>query len=81
MATVNHCCDMMTYYSTLRCLQHESVYECPDVLIHHDGENTGIIVHDGGSSFIAISCCPWCGETQVNSDEYLDDLIEDIEEI
>ncbi|KIL45088.1 DUF6980 family protein [Jeotgalibacillus soli] len=35
----------------------------PDNLIFYSSkfDEYGIIVHDGGTSFIEISYCPWCG--------------------
>ena len=38
-------------------------HDCPDVLIRYvlRFDEYGIIVHDGGSSKIAIHFCPWCG--------------------
>jgi hypothetical protein len=56
------CCDMMRHNATLTCVQHDSPFDCPDTLIHRceDGRH-GIIIHDGGSSFIIIAHCPWCG--------------------
>ena len=43
------------------CDIHESRYDCPDALIQFVEGRYGLIVHDGGSSFIEISFCPWCG--------------------
>ncbi len=45
------------------CEHHSDRWECPDALISYTGEfdEYGIIVHDGGSSCIAMSFCPWCG--------------------
>jgi hypothetical protein len=34
---------------------------CPDALVGYFGDQYGIRVHDGGSSFVAILHCPWCG--------------------
>jgi hypothetical protein len=48
-----------------RCEEHPDRFDCPDALIHF-AKNTGkygIINHDGGSFFIAISFCPWCGKS------------------
>jgi len=43
------------------CDLHESRYDCPDALINMMRGGYGIIVHDGGSSVVEISFCPWCG--------------------
>jgi hypothetical protein len=46
-----------------RCETHPDVFDCPDNLIYYSAkfDEYGIIIHDGGSSFIVISFCPWCG--------------------
>lgn len=57
------CCNAMKYHSSKHCTSHSSPFDCPDWLILHD-ETTGeygIIVHDGGQSFVRIAYCPWCG--------------------
>jgi hypothetical protein len=43
------------------CDQHADRADCPDALIDRVRGGYGIIVHDGGSSVIAIAFCPWCG--------------------
>lgn len=57
------CCDMMKYWSSWHCSVHDSPYDCPDWLIirANDGKDYGIVVHDGGQSFVKIAYCPWCG--------------------
>lgn len=59
----NFCCYEMGYFSQNHCDVHNSVFECPDSLIYYNEStgNYGIIVHDGGESFINIRYCPWCG--------------------
>jgi uncharacterized protein DUF6980 len=58
-----HCCDSMNYWATFVCDQHPNPFECPDSLVIFDEAKRayGLIVHDGGSSYIAIQFCPWCG--------------------
>jgi hypothetical protein len=58
-----HCCGQMAEHVNHRCETHPDVFDCPDNLIYHstDGGEYGIIIHDGGSSFIRIGYCPWCG--------------------
>lgn len=53
----------MTYRVNYVCKQHGDPFDCPDNLIFYSSkfDEYGIIVHDGGSSFIVISFCPWCG--------------------
>lgn len=59
-----HCCTMMVDQVTHRCDKHDP-FECPDHLIieiaDSDGREYGLITHDGGSSYIRIDYCPWCG--------------------
>lgn len=57
------CCDQMQHSSLLTCTQHQDCPEdCPDVLVvHSDQHGAGLPVRDGGSSFVTIRFCPWCG--------------------
>lgn len=59
-----HCCEMMSDNINLKCNQHDNQFDCPDSLIYYSpkADEYGIIIHDGGSSFITITYCPWCGE-------------------
>ena len=59
----NHCCEDMVYHANFECDIHDNPFECPDNVIIYDGNNNdfGLIIHDGGTSSIAISYCPWCG--------------------
>lgn len=45
------------------CVEHLSPFECADNLIYysHTFDEYGLIIHDGGSSFITIDFCPFCG--------------------
>jgi hypothetical protein len=43
------------------CDQHPDRSECPDSFIEHVRGGYGLIVHNGTSSVIEISFCPWCG--------------------
>jgi hypothetical protein len=57
-----HCCDRMDYDLRQTCSVHSDRSECPDALIAFTpGGEYGIMIHDGGSSFVEISYCPWCG--------------------
>ena len=61
------CCEMMRSQMDWKCDQHTDPAECPDALIGRFGKNKktlGLLIHDGGSSFIAISYCPWCDARQ-----------------
>jgi hypothetical protein len=45
------------------CSSHEDAFECPDSLVYYStaSDEYGLIVHDGGSSYMVIEYCPWCG--------------------
>lgn len=62
-ATTPWCCDQMTAQLTHVCPDHPDPQDCPDVLVQYAGETDsyGLWIHDGGSSFITIASCPWCG--------------------
>jgi hypothetical protein len=55
-----HCCTKMTYYLTF---DKKTKEINPDAIVrfHKKTKDYGIPVHDGGSSFIEIDFCPWCG--------------------
>ena len=58
-----HCCEEMAYHLDWQCDMHSNEYECADALvtfIPKFGEY-GLIIHDGGDSYVVISHCPWCG--------------------
>ena len=45
-----------------RCDQHPDVHECPDVIVYQsDSGDFRIPIRDGGTSFLTITYCPWCG--------------------
>ena len=58
-----HCCEMMQSNVKNQCAGHQDRFDCPDCLIDYrpKTDEYGLIVHDGGSSMIAIRFCPWCG--------------------
>lgn len=65
---VTHCCEMMRSNVESVCDQHPDRHDCPDCLIEFRPGSLayGIMVHDGGSSMIEISYCPWCGTSLPN---------------
>ncbi|SCF13553.1 hypothetical protein GA0070607_5965 [Micromonospora coriariae] len=67
------CCEMMRDKVETECDQHPNPFECPDNLIYHQPEPSderyGLIIHDGGSSYIAIRYCPWCGSALPGMDD------------
>jgi hypothetical protein len=60
------------------CHAHANEFECPDSLVHYlpRFDEYGLIIHDGGESFQAISYCPWCGSKLPESkrDRWFDEL-------
>lgn len=58
-----HCCEDMRRAVERACDLHPDKFDCPDGLVHYSSRSGkyGLIIHDGGSSVIAIRFCPWCG--------------------
>jgi hypothetical protein len=62
-----HCCDSMTYHAEYICPDTDAIHDgdplgCPDRLaVRWSDGSYGLLIHDGGSSRIDISFCPWCG--------------------
>ncbi|MEW6734615.1 MAG: hypothetical protein AB1489_25040 [Acidobacteriota bacterium] len=48
---------------TYKCNRHQNAFDCPDKIIYYSArfDEYGIIIHDGGSSYVGIEYCPWCG--------------------
>ena len=46
-----------------KCDDHPSSEGCPDALVGRFGKkgDYGLFIHDGGSSYVEIAYCPWCG--------------------
>jgi|GEM_PF-1943376 len=59
-----YCCEVMEWHITYKCDMHPNPFDCGDNLLFYDkqGQQYGIIVHDGGESFVTIGFCPWCGK-------------------
>ena len=57
------CCDEMKQRINHRCDNQKSIFDCPDNLVWFDikFDEYGLIIHDGGESYIEINYCPWCG--------------------
>jgi hypothetical protein len=60
-----HCCEMMTFQvrrlgqCTKGCT---GAHDCPDCLVTCATDDSyGLLIHDGGASFVQIAYCPWCG--------------------
>ena len=60
---MTYCCEQMARQLQHTCEAHSDLRDCPDSLVIHlqDTGQFGLRVHDGGSSFITIRHCPWCG--------------------
>jgi hypothetical protein len=60
---MEYCCEDMKEQLLRTCDVHADLSNCPDALVVHveDPGEFGIRVHDGGSSFVSIRHCPWCG--------------------
>ncbi len=58
-----HNCPEMKKRLNYKCDIHKNKYECPDNLVTYSKklDEYGIIIHDGGASYILINYCPWCG--------------------
>ncbi len=54
----------MTRNLASECDRHPDPADCLDSLVSYLApfDEYGIRVHDGGSSSVVISYCPWCGE-------------------
>lgn len=57
------CCETMQPQLDWSCADHGSAPECPDALVGRFGTDRryGLYIHDGGSSYLEIHFCPWCG--------------------
>lgn len=72
------CCKDMKNNIDKNCDIHNNCFECPDTLIYYNEkfDEFGIIIHDGGESYVNINFCPWCGERLPESkrDRWFDEL-------
>lgn len=59
----NHCCEIMNGQIEAACKEHSSPFDCADNVIYYSQKlnEYGLIIHDGGNSFITIKFCPFCG--------------------
>lgn len=77
----SHCCAEMRRALVNLCEEHESdPFACPDMLIAYSDtfDEYGLIIHDGGPSYLVISACPFCGSDLPESrrDEWFERLEE-----
>ncbi len=57
------CCKDMKNHIECKCATHDNVFACCDHLLYYNNvvDEYGIIIHDGGSSYLHILYCPFCG--------------------
>ena len=76
-ASRTHCCESMKQHLAT-CDAHEAKASCGDQLVSYAPkfDEYGLLVHDGGSSVIAIAFCPWCGSKLPESlrDKWFEEL-------
>lgn len=74
----HHCCDRLSEAIAVRCSDHDDPYECPDVLVVYveKFDEYGLVIHDGGSSYVVIQYCPWCGRRlpEAKRDRWFEEL-------
>lgn len=60
----DHPCPHMAYYATVPKDYEGDPQDDPDipVLYYKEAKCYGIPIRDGGSSFLGIKHCPWCGK-------------------
>ncbi|MFL9824458.1 DUF6980 family protein [Rhodoplanes sp. SY1] len=77
-ARAAHCCEQMRHQLDFRCAEHADPFDCPDALIVYAEkfDEYGLIVHDGGPSYVVIAYCPWCGARLPESqrDRWFDEI-------
>jgi hypothetical protein len=58
------CCDRLESQLRWSCDTHDDPFVCPDALIVRIERGRIVMpIHDGGSSYIEVSHCPWCGSS------------------
>ena len=74
------CCSDMKRDIEYECEKHDNIFDCYDHLICYNDvfDEYGIIIHDGGSSYVLINYCPFCGKKLPHSkrDSFFDILEE-----
>jgi hypothetical protein len=59
--TAELCCSDLEYHLNSGCEHHGTGHDCGDRVITRTNRGFGLPIHDGGSSYIEIWFCPWCG--------------------
>lgn len=62
------CCRALEDALEFTCKTHAGPYECPDVVIVRTQRGLGLPIHDGGTSFIEITYCPFCGSLALTTE-------------
>lgn len=62
-ANAAFCCQAMRNALAFNCDQHADPFDCADQLLVYNEvfDEIGLVVHDGGPSYVLITHCPWCG--------------------
>jgi hypothetical protein len=55
------CCERFEAQLRWSCDIHDDPFDCPDALVVRTQAGYGLPIHDGGSSYVEIHYCPWCG--------------------
>jgi hypothetical protein len=73
-----HCCERMSEELGRHAELGGGRFHSPDALVSYSPKfnEYGLIVHDGGSSFVQIHYCPWCGSkfSESERDRWFDEL-------
>ena len=59
---MTYCCESMDAHVLQKCDHHPDPFDCPDTVIVKTEPGFGLPIRDGGSSYIEIHYCPWCGK-------------------
>ena len=57
------CCAEMTAALLNTCAEHPDPFDCADMVLCHSPmlAEYGLIIHDGGASYLTVDFCPFCG--------------------
>jgi hypothetical protein len=77
-ADATFCCAGMRDALAFACDQHADPFECGDGIVVYNEvfDEFGLIVHDGGQSYVLIQHCPWCATRLPESqrDRWFDEM-------
>ena len=60
---MKYCCEFMKYYLELNLDETKNIKSLEQIVIYERKfDEYGIVIHDGGESYIEIKYCPWCGK-------------------